>query len=152
MAIDMFIARSGTSMAQVLSMMMDFVPEAFALGASFAHDHKFGLLLSIFIGLQNLPEGFNSYLELRRGKKRGKVLMLMFGLSFIGIVAAIIGYYLLSNRPALIASIMLFAAGGIIYLVFQDIAPLSQKKNDWIPATGGSVGFLLGMIGEKFLH
>lgn len=151
MLIDMLIARFGASLAQALSMMMDFLPESLALGASFAHDHRFGLLLAIFIGLQNLPEGFNTYIELTLKMKRSSVLLLMFGLSFTGIVAALVGYYLLRDRPTLIAGLMIYAAGGILYLVFQDIAPLSRRKNDWVPATGASLGYLLGIVGEKIL-
>jgi len=151
MMIDMMIARMGSSLAQAVSMMMDFLPEALALGASFAHDRNFGLLLAILIGLQNLPEGFNSYGELKKKMKKKPALLLMLGLSFTGIIAALAGKLLLSGSTKLIFAIMLFAAGGILYLVFQDIAPLSKKKNDWIPATGASLGFLIGMIGEKFL-
>lgn len=151
MIIDILIARMGTSLAQAVSMMMDFLPEALALGASFAYDYKFGLLLAIFIGLQNLPEGFNSYIELRKRMSKKPTLLLMLGLSFTGIIAALTGKLLLNNSTKLISAIMLFAAGGIMYLVFQDIAPLSKKRNDWAPATGASIGFLIGMIGEKLL-
>ncbi len=151
MLIDIVIARSQGSLAQVLSMMMDFIPEALALGASFAHDHSLGLLLAIFIGLQNLPEGFNSYIELTRSMKTRRALILMLGLSFIGVVAALLGNRYLSAFPKLVDSILLYAGGGILYLIFQDIAPLSKKPNDWIPATGASFGFLLGMLGEKLL-
>lgn len=151
MFMDILISRLGTSLAQAFSMMMDFIPEALALGASFAYDHRFGLLLAIFIGLQNLPEGFNSYIELTAKMKRSSALFLMLGLSFTGIFAAMTGFTLLRDRPALIAGILLYAAGGIIYLIFQDIAPLSRRKNDWVPATGASMGFLLGIVGEKIL-
>jgi ZIP family zinc transporter len=151
MIIDMAIAKMGASAAQAVSMMMDFLPEALALGASFAYDHNFGLLLAILIGMQNLPEGFNSYVELRRRMGKRPTLLLMLALSFTGIFAALAGKILLSNSPKLIGAIMLFAAGGILYLVFQDIAPLSKKGNDWVPATGASIGFLVGMIGEKLL-
>jgi ZIP family zinc transporter len=133
-------------------MMMDFIPEALALGASFAYSRSFGLLLAIFIGLQNLPEGFNSYMELRKKMKKRSTLWLMFGLSFVGIAAALTGKNLLSNVPKITSSILLFAGGGILYLIFQDIAPLSRRRNDWIPATGASFGFLLGMLAEKLLQ
>lgn len=151
MIIDMIIGKSKSALAQVMSMMMDFIPEALALGASFAHNHEFGLLLAIFIGLQNLPEGFNSYIELRVKMKQSPTLLLMFGLSFTGIFAALLGDFLLSDNQKTIDMILLYASGGILYLIFQDIAPLSKKKNDWIPATGASFGFLIGMIGEKLL-
>lgn len=151
LAIDVLLDRIGGSLAQVLSMMMDSVPEWLALGASFAHSHSFGLLLAIFIGLQNLPEGFNSYVEIRKLMKKGTALLLMLGLSFIDIFASLCGEFLLADRPQVIASIMIFAAGGILYLIFQDIAPLSKRKKDWIPATGACFGFLLGMIGERLI-
>ncbi|MCP4264037.1 MAG: divalent cation transporter, partial [Candidatus Brocadiaceae bacterium] len=111
-----------------------------------------GLLLAIFIGLQNLPESFNSYLDLRKsGYTSGKCLFILFLLSFTGVIAAISGHYLLSNIPKLTASLMLFSSGGILYLIFQDIAPMSKLKNTWFPALGASFGFLVGMIGQKIL-
>jgi zinc transporter, ZIP family len=152
MTIDFLIGKSKGSLAQAMSMMMDFIPEALALGASFALDHKFGLLLALFIGLQNLPEGFNSYIELRKNLTRSKTLWIMFALSFVGIAAALAGKFLLAESPKAISAILLFAGGGILYLIFQDIAPLSRRRKDWIPASGASFGFLLGMLAEKLLH
>jgi len=149
--IDRQISRKGGSLAQLMAMLMDFLPEALALGASFAHDHRFGLLLALFIGLQNFPEGFNAYRELVKRYTPKRSLLLMLLLSFTGVFAALIGVLLLSNSPKLIAAVMLFAGGGIIYIMFQDIAPLSKRKGDWIPASGASIGFLIGMIGEKLL-
>ncbi len=151
MAIDMILDRIRGAYSQVISMMSDFIPESLALGASFAHDHKFGLLLAVFIGMQNLPEGFNSYIELSRRLSKKKALWLMFFLSFLGIIAALSGKVFLSDNRKLIDIIMLYASGGILYLIFQDIAPLSRRQKDWIPATGASFGFLIGMIGEKLI-
>ena len=151
MLLDILGSRLGGSVAQVISMMMDFIPEALALGASFALHPSFGLLIAIFIGLQNLPEGYNSFLELSTMMSKRNALFLMLGLSFVGIFAALTGEMLLSENGKLLDSIMLFAGGGILYLIFQDIAPLAKVEKDWLPATGASFGFLLGMIGEKIL-
>ncbi len=151
MAFDWMLSRMKGSMAQLMGMMMDYIPEALALGASFAHDHSFGLLLALFIGLQNLPEGFNTYGELRKIWKPKKTLSIMLVLSFTGVFAALAGYFLLSNMPNTIAGIMLFAAGGILYLIFNDIAPLARLRGAWLPASGASIGYLVGMLGEKLL-
>ena len=149
--LDRYIEKKGGTISQLLAMLMDFVPEAIALGAVFGTDHKLGLLLAIFIGL-HLPESFNSYQDLRNnGYASGKCLLVLFLLSFSGVVAAISGYYLLSDMPKLTASLMLFSSGGILYLIFQDIAPMSKLKNSWFPALGASFGFLVGMIGQKIL-
>ncbi len=150
--LDRYIELKGGSVAQLLAMLLDFVPEAIALGAVFATDPDLGLLLAIFIGLQNFPESFNSYLDLRNGGYTSKkCLLILFLLSFSGVIAASLGYYLLSDIPLLTASLMLFSSGGILYLIFQDIAPMSKMQKSWFPALGVSFGFLVGMIGQKIL-
>lgn len=150
--LDRYIEKTGGTISQLLAMLMDFVPEAIALGAVFATDHNLGLLLAIFIGLQNLPESFNSYLDLRNnGYTSKKCLYILFFLSFSGVFAAILGLLLLSNMPQLTASLMLISSGGILYLVFQDIAPMSKLQKSWFPALGVNFGFLVGMIGLKIL-
>lgn len=150
--LDRHIERKGGEFSQLWAMLMDFVPEAIALGAVFATDHNLGLLLATFIGLQNLPESFNSYLDLRNsGYTSRKCLLILLALSFSGVLAAVLGYVLLSNMPQLTASLMLFASGGILYLIFQDIAPMSKLQKSWFPALGVNFGFLAGMIGQKIL-
>ena len=150
--IDRKISQSGKPIAQLMAMLMDFIPEAIALGAVFAHDKNLGLLLAIFIGLQNLPEGFNSFKELvGRGISPNRALLILLPLSLIGVVASCLGFILLHNQPTTIAALMLFAGGGIIYLTFQDIAPMSAMENHWSPALGASLGFLIGMLGQKLV-
>jgi len=150
--LDRYIEKRGATMAQLLAMLMDFIPEAIALGSVFATDPNLGLLLAIFIGLQNLPESFNSYIDLRNsGYRAQSSLFILFLLIFPGIIASLSGYYWLSDSPQLTAALMLFASGGIIYLIFQDIAPMSKTNNRWFPTLGASFGFLIGMIGEKIL-
>lgn len=150
--LDRSIAKRQGVLAQTMAMMMDFIPEAIALGATFIHNHRLGMLLAFFIGLQNLPESFNAYFDLRKSNQSSKkVLNIFFVLSFFGVVAALTGRFLLINHEKLTQGIMLFAAGGILYLIFQDIAPLSKAEKRWEPALGAMLGFLLGMIGTKLL-
>ena len=150
--LDRFIAKKNGALSQLFAMLLDFFPESVALGAVFATNHNLGLLLAIFIGLQNLPESFNSYLDLRNnGYTSRKCLLILFFLSFIGIFSALLGYLVLSHQPQITASLMLVSSGGILYLIFQDIAPMSKLQQSWFPALGGSLGFLIGMIGEKIL-
>ncbi len=150
--IDRYISKRGGRGAQLLAMMMDFIPEAIALGAIFANEPRTGLLLAIFIGMQNLPEGYNSFADLvNSGFSINKSLLILIPFSLIGVVAAICGFLLLSGQERLVASLMSFAAGGILYLVFQDIAPMARVKNQWAPAIGATFGFMLGMIGEKLI-
>lgn len=43
---------------------------------------------------------------------------------------------------------MLFAAGGILYAVFEDIAPQVVLENERAPPMGAVLGFVLGVAGH----
>jgi ZIP family zinc transporter len=150
--LDRFISRRGGRAAQLMTMLLDFIPEAIALGAIFSTDRQTGLLLALLIGLQNLPESYNAFGDLRRsGFSPNRAFLVLVPFSFAGVTAALAGYSFLSGQPHLVAGMMVFAAGAILYLVFQDIAPMAKLRNHWTPATGATLGFMLGMIGEKIL-
>lgn len=150
--VDRQLERSGTSQAQLVAMLADFIPEALALGAVFANGGNAAVLLALMIGLQNLPEGFNAYREqLQTGATADTVLRRFALLGLLGPVAALAGFALLADLPRLTATIMLAAAGAILYLVFQDIAPEAKVKNSFGPALGAVAGFLLGLGGHLLI-
>ena len=49
---------------QFLATLLDYVPESLALGGILAAGAPGAHVLAVLVGLQNLPEGFNSYREL----------------------------------------------------------------------------------------
>jgi ZIP family zinc transporter len=152
MFIDQYLAKKGGKTATLLAMMMDFIPESIALGAVFAIDTDTATLLAVFIGLQNLPEAFNSYRDLvQSGISPNKTLWIFLGLSFFGIVAASLGHFTLSDSPILTAHLMTFSSGGILYLLIQDIIPESKLDKNYITSLGATLGFLVGIIGEKII-
>ena len=147
--LDRLIQKHGGSAAQVMAMTLDFTPEAIALGAAAGTGNSIVPLLALLIGLQNLPEGFNSYRDLIKSELKPKRwLLLLTALAFLGPISGSIGLTWLTDEPEAIASIMLFAAGGILYLTFQDIAPQAKLKRHWAPSLGAVAGFLIGVIGE----
>jgi len=149
---DEWLGKRSGSRAQFMAMLLDFVPEALSLGAVFPHNPRLGVLLALFIGAQNLPEGFNAYRELTAGKAHPRhILRMMLVLSLLGPAAGLIGYFLLQNHQGIVGGMMLTAGGGILYLVFQDIAPLVRMKRHWAPALGATLGFIVGMVGERLL-
>ncbi len=138
---------------QLMGMVLDYVPEALALGGMMASGASTGPLLALLIGLQNLPEGFNSYRELCRQRRYGRrqTLWIMLGLVLLGPLAGLVGFILLSDHPAVLGGLMLFAAGGILYLIFQDIAPQSRLARHWAPPLGAVLGFSLALFGKMLL-
>jgi ZIP family zinc transporter len=149
--IDRLIARYGGT--QLLAMCLDFLPESAALGALLAVDRGAGLVLAMLIALQNLPEAFNAYREIagRRRVPRKVIIPAFFGIAMLGPLAAYLGHSLLSDAPATLGGVMIFAAGGILYIVFQDIAPSAKLRNAWAPPFGAVLGFALGMAGQAIV-
>ncbi|REL27938.1 divalent cation transporter [Thalassotalea euphylliae] len=137
---------------QLMGMILDYIPEAIALGGLVATQSPTALLLAVLIGLQNLPEGFNSYKELQANKvKNSRIFSYMLILVLVGPAAGLAGFYWLSSYQSLLGVMMLFAAGGILYLIFQDIAPQSRLEKHWAPPLGAVIGFCLTLYGQQLL-
>lgn len=154
MLLDFWLESRRTPAAQLTAMLADFLPEALALGAAFAAGDRTGPLLALLIAIQNLPEGFNAYCELtERAHINGRrVLAILSAITFLGPLSAFVGLRILSSYPAGVAAVMLFSAGGILYLTFQDIAPQSKLQRHWAPPLGAVAGFLVGTVGDMLIR
>ena len=150
MLLDILLAARATSASQLVAMLSDFIPEALALGATFAVSKASGLLLAGIITLQNLPEGFNACREVTSSThyRVSQVVGAFALMALLGPISGLTGYFVLSDFPKVVSAISLFAAGGILYLIFQDIAPQAQLKKHWAPPLGAVTGFLLGVMGK----
>lgn len=153
MALDVVLARKGTPASQLVAMLADYLPEALALGATVATGGKAAPLLALIIAMQNLPEGFNAFRELRASGKHSpaRVIASFALVALLGPVLGLAGFYLLADAMVVVGAIMLFAAGGILYLLFQDIAPQVRLENRWGPPLGAVLGFMLGMLGQMLI-
>lgn len=138
---------------QLMGMILDYVPEAIALGGLVAFNSPVAPLLALLIGLQNLPEGFNAYRELidRNESSPGETLFSMSVLVIIGPIAGLSGFFFLSDHQAVLGAIMLFASGGVLYLIFQDIAPQSRLSKHWAPPLGAVIGFCVALFSEMLV-
>jgi ZIP family zinc transporter len=152
MLLDRNQARRRHATPQFAAMAADYLPESLALGGMFAANAEGAVLLALLIGLQNLPEGFNAWRELTSasGKRQG-AFALMLGVALLGPVCGLAGWFLLVDHGHVLGGIMLFAAGGILYATFQDIAPQSRLENQWAPPLGAVLGFALALAGHLLL-
>lgn len=150
MLVDMALEKWNTPGSQLAAMLADFIPESLALGALFSLGGSNAVLLALLIGLQNLPEGFNAYREMMdKGQFAANKLIIMFvALALLGPLSGFIGYQWLAQQPQVLSGIMLFAAGGIMYSIFQDIAPKVPLKKHRFPPMGAVLGFVLGLLGH----
>ena len=150
MLVERQLAAGARHLPQTFAMLLDFIPESLAMGGMFAIGSPSAPLLAILIGMQNLPEGFNAYRELlsvARHRAR-RTLMIMFLLMLAGPLAGMLGWSIASRYPHIVGATMLFASGGILYLLFQDIAPQSRLERHWAPTLGAVLGFCLAMVAE----
>ncbi|MGB0898449.1 MAG: ZIP family metal transporter [Psychrobium sp.] len=150
MLIDIVLDKFKSTASQLVAMLSDFIPEALALGTAIALGSPSSFLLALLMILQNLPEGFNAYNELKQSSRISslKIITLFILMSLVGPICGVVGYWWLADAPYAISSIMLVAAGGILYSVFQDIAPQAKLDRHWIPSLGATLGFLLGIVGH----
>ena len=111
--------------------------------------HLNAFLLAGLIALQNVPEGFSAYRELNGSSafRPHKIILMFCFMALLGPIAAMSGYLWLSESPKVIAAVMLFASGGILYSIFQDLAPQVKLEQRWAPPMGAVLGFCLGMLG-----
>jgi ZIP family zinc transporter len=152
-AVDRALKARGRSQAQFLAMLTDFLPEALALGALLVSGSHAGALLAMLIALQNLPEGFNAFDEARRSRNAAALpLLFRFSLlTLLGPLMALIGVAFVEHHPEVLGAVMLFSAGGILYLTFEDIAPGAHAAASGLPALGAVGGFTLGLAGDLFI-
>ncbi len=151
--VDAALARAGGSGALVLAMLLDFLPEAMALGALLVTEAATAKLLAAMMFLQNLPEGFAAFREIwSRGKMpASRVLIVFVVLAGLGPLCAGAGFLFLADDPETLGGIMMFAAGGILYLIFQDVAPEAHETGAYSPALGAVAGFALGLAGDMII-
>lgn len=153
--LDRWLHKKDTPLSQLTALLLDFIPEVIVLGASIAMDMKMAIFLAVIIAAQNLPEGFSAFREIiksREGFLEKHVLTFMGILILLGPAAALFGFYICEKDDLTLGMLMTFCAGGILYLVFRDIAPSANVKDSWYPSFGAVMGFGVGLIGFGLTH
>ena len=148
--VDRQIAKTGGKLGQFLAMMLDYAPEALALGALVSTDLPTAVLVAILIALQNVPEAFNAMREMTAGGSRVS-LWLFTAMVPIGPLFAYFGLVLPAGFDVVIGCVMMVSAGGIVYLMFQDIAPQVPLEHSGVPPLGAVLGFGLGLAGHLMI-
>ncbi|WP_168011865.1 ZIP family metal transporter [Halomonas salinarum] len=149
MLIDMAMARWALPASQLLAMLLDFIPEAIVVGAIFAARPEEAMLIAALIALQNVPEAFNAYREFLQSRRFGarRIITVFSLMALLGPMAGISSHAWLREQESIVAAIMLVASGGILYSIFQDIAPGVRLEKHWAPPMGAVLGFVFGVMG-----
>lgn len=132
------------------------IPEGLAVGFAFGAAALAGtpaaylsaLGLAIGIGIQNFPEGAAVSLPMQAvvGSKF-KAFLFGMGSGAVEPIAAVVGFFLVSQMTFLHPWLLAFAAGAMIFVVAEDLIPDANLSKDTHWGTWGVMaGFVLMMI------
>ncbi len=128
-------------------------PEGMVIGASYARDAPItggvgGLAMAVVIGLHNIPEGMAVSVPLvAGGMKKVKATFLTAITGAPTILGAMLGYYLGTLSPVMLALSLSFASGAMLYVVFGELLPeaiLMWKSK--APAFAMLAGLFVGVV------
>jgi len=149
LGLDVGLRKRGTRAAVFIAMVLDYVPEAMALGAALALGSPAAFLLAFLVGIQNLPEAFSATKDLQRSRWPPVTLAwLLWGAFLVGPMAATVGFAILPGHPFVLGVVLSATSGGIIALLLQEIIPESYRKGHVAPTWGGIAGFSMGLAGH----
>ena len=140
----------------VLAITLHNIPEGLAVGVGFGAAAlgmanttlAAAMALALGIGIQNIPEGLAVSMPLRRaGLSMGKAFWYGQLSALVEPVAAVIGAAAVIVAGPLLAYVLAFAAGAMIFVVVEELIPESQEEGNVDLATGGlMIGFVVMMI------
>jgi ZIP family zinc transporter len=137
----------GSGLAIAFGSLLDAVPEALIIGAAAAGGGNVlpPIALIAAFALANFAEGLSSAAGMRNaGRSRRYVLLLWTGATLVSAAAAVLGFALFNGGSVERGWLEAFAAGALIALVVETMAP---------EAVAGQPGFtgLLAMLGFSAL-
>ena len=137
----------------LLAMVIHNMPEGLAVGISFGlEEFSAGLTITIGIGLQNLPEGLAiAFPLIREGYSRWRAVSYATLAGLVEPVFGLVGITLVRAANALLPIGLAFAAGAMLYVVFQEIIPESHRRGYQREATFSMLLGILAMATISYL-
>ena len=137
----------------ILAMGIHNIPEGLAVGISFGGDDlTAGLVIAIGIGLQNLPEGLAiAFPMIREGYSRWRAVLYATLTGLIEPVFGLLGITLVTAAKSLLPIGLAFASGAMLFVVFHEIIPESQRRGYQREATFSTLLGIIAMVTLGFL-
>ena len=143
----------GSGLAIALGAVLDGVPESLVIGLSLAGGGKIGLGLVVGFFVANIPQGLSSAsgMELA-GRSKAYIFSIWTGIPLISGLAAAAGYLLIGSADSIIsASILAFAAGGLLAMLAESMIPEAFENAQPFIGLITVVGFLSAFLIIKML-
>ncbi len=130
------------------------LPEGVAIGAGFMVSFHVGLMLAILIALHNFPEGMAVAAAMCVGGVKTTKVLLITALAGVPMgIGAFIGVALGGVSKWALSVSLGFAAGAMLYIVFDELIPDAHRKAEGHSAIIGILaGILIGILFIGLLH
>lgn len=154
MLFDLFMSKSKVNKLN-FAVVIHNIPEGFSVGVAFAAALSgdamlltSAFLLSIGIGIQNIPEG--SIISLNMLKENSKTKSILYGIlsGVVEPIASAIAIGLIFLIQPILPYTLAFAAGAMIYVVVDELVPSSKG---FCGNIGVCIGFCIMMILDVML-
>ncbi|MGB4482032.1 MAG: ZIP family metal transporter [bacterium] len=123
------------------------LPEGLAIGAGYAAAFRTGLALTLVLGLHNIPEGLIlaiPWKTMGRGRQ-GLWVSLLAGVP-MGL-GALLGGKVGNISPLFLSLALSFAAGGMLYIVCDELIPdASEHNRSHLAILGMGIGVVVGLL------
>ncbi len=133
---------------------MHNLPEGVAIGTGFIVSFEIGLALAILMAIHNFPEGMAVGAAMCVGKVRASRIILVTALAGIPMgIGAFIGGLLGGASDVALSIGLGFAAGAMLYIVFDELIPDAHRRMKGHAAIIGILaGIIIGILFINLLH
>jgi ZIP family zinc transporter len=151
-AVDRFTQRravaGGAGTSLILGAVLNGIPEMLVLGIQLAHGKGVHLALIAAIFVSNFPEGMGSATELwRKGTNRLRVTLLWTAVAVVLALITPIGAAVANALPpGLTGGFNGFAAGALLVLLIDSMAPEAREKGGRLSGLATTLGFAVTVM------
>jgi len=134
---------NGSALAIVLGSVLDGIPESMVIGLTIFQGGAVGIAYLAAVFISNLPEAISSTTGLvTSGWKKARVLWMWMAIAAVSGIASLAGYGLFQHAsPNTVAFVLAFAAGAILTMLANTMAPEAFKHGGKLAGVATTLGF-----------
>lgn len=137
-----------TSLLLGIGIAMHNFPEGLAIGSGYMANEQLGIGLALILAIHNTPEGMAMAGPMKAAQINPLKIVGLAGLAGLPMgIGALVGGIIGSISEAFLSLSLGFAAGAMLFLVFDELLPIAQETSDGRASTFGALaGVMVGLL------